>query len=83
MHGEAESDPDFIGGHDRVRLSIEVGESGPLRLEVELLYQPIDYRWAHNLAPSRASEARRFVRYFADMAGASATVLANATTVVP
>jgi hypothetical protein len=83
VHGEAESDPDFLGGHDRVRLAIDVGEGGPLTLEVELLYQPIGYRWAHNLAPYPASEAQRFVRYFAEMAGTSTDVLAHATTVVP
>lgn len=83
VHGEAEHDADFIGGHDRVRYAIDVGDSGPLSLEVELLYQPIGYRWAHNLEPYKASEAQRFVRYFAEMADASVTQLAHATIVTP
>ena len=50
VHGEAEGDGDFVGGGDRVRYSVTVGNApGPFRVEAELWYQPIAYRWAMNL----------------------------------
>ena len=50
MHGTALEDADFSGGGDRVRYSAAVGDApGPFTIEVELLYQPIGYRWANNL----------------------------------
>ena len=50
VHGEAEGDPDFTGGGDRVRYVVSlVGATGPFSVDAELLYQPIGYRWAHNL----------------------------------
>ena len=51
VRGDAADDPDFQGGGDRVvyRVDVPPGAAGPLRIEVELLYQPIAFRWAHNL----------------------------------
>src|SRR5262249_23729555 len=47
--GGAIADPDFTAGGDRVHFSVAVGGApGPLRIEAELWYQPIGYRWAHN-----------------------------------
>jgi hypothetical protein len=55
-----------------------------LRIEVELLYQPIAFRWAHNLDAYRAApEPARFIRYYEAMATGSATTLAAAATQVP
>ncbi|HZL95697.1 MAG TPA: hypothetical protein VFB99_18720, partial [Vicinamibacterales bacterium] len=49
VYGEATSDGDFGSGGDRVRYAVEAPASGTYRIEVELRYQTIGYRWAHNL----------------------------------
>jgi len=78
--GPAATDDGFRGGGHRIRYSIEVGQSlGPFRMEAELEYQPIGYRWAHNLEPYDTFETRRFSGYFASMSSESAVVLARAT----
>ena len=46
-------------------------------MKAELWYQPIAYRWATNLASYDTFETLRFVRYYRDMAGSSAIVLAS------
>ncbi len=50
---------------------------GPLTVMAELLYQPIGYRWAHNLADFKAMETDRFVGYYKTMAPASSATLAK------
>jgi hypothetical protein len=81
VHGTAAEDADFAGGGDRVRYSVDVGGAlGPFKVDVELLYQPIGFRWAQNLkAYSQASEPRRFTDYYDAMAGGSSATLATAT----
>jgi hypothetical protein len=80
VHGEAETDPDFIGGGDRVRYAIAIGEAqGPFRVDAELWYQPIAYRWAMNLRAYDAPEPRKFVEYYNAMASGSGVRLAAAT----
>ena len=85
VQGDAQDDPDFEGGGDRVlyRVRVPTGAVGPFRVEVELLYQPIAFRWAHNLDPySSAPEPARFVGYYRSMsAGSTATLAADTTTV--
>jgi hypothetical protein len=44
----------------------------------QLWYQPIGYRWAHNLKPYAAVEPERFVAEFESMAGGSAVMLSSA-----
>jgi hypothetical protein len=86
VRGDAKDDPDFQGGGDRVvyRPMLPAGAVGPFRIEVELLYQPIAFRWAHNLEAYRdAPEPARFVRYYAAMSTGSATTLASAEARVP
>ena len=79
-NGDAAKDPDFIGEGDRVRYAIDTaGATGPFSVEVELIYQPIAYRWAQNLKPYDSSESRRFVSYYDSMAPASSEVLARST----
>ena len=86
VHGGARDDADFVGGGDRIVYRIEVGEAtGPLRFEARLLYQPIGYRWAENLAPyaDLALEAERFLRYYREMSAESTAVLAEVVAKVP
>jgi len=77
--GDAADDPNFTDVGDTVRYSVALGDApGPFHVEVELWYQPIGFRWAHNLAAYDAMETRRLVRYYDSMPSASALVLARA-----
>jgi len=80
VQGAAATDTSFTGGGDRVRYAVDVGEArGPFRVEAELWYQPIAYRWAQNLEAYDAMETNRFVRYYDSMSTGSGTVLARGT----
>ena len=80
VRGGAVEDADFADTGDRVRYSIDLaGARGPFRVEAELRYQTIGYRWAANLRGYDAAEPRRFVSFFEAMAPASSIVLAHAT----
>jgi hypothetical protein len=82
VHGDALEDPDFLGGQDSVRYSVDVSAAqGPFVVEAQLWYQPIGHRWAQNLRSYDAAEPRRFVRYFDEMASSSALLLARAPSV--
>jgi len=77
--GDAADDPNFTAGSDRVRYSVPLGSApGPFHVEAELWYQPIGYRWAHNLDAYDAPEPRRFVGYYNSTSSATATLLAKA-----
>jgi hypothetical protein len=77
--GGAADDPNFSDRGDLVRYSVSTGNAqGPFRVEAELWYQPIGFRWAHNLEPSQTAETRRFVNYYESMASGTAVVLARA-----
>ena len=79
--GIAVGDPDFTAGSDRVHYTVPVEpEDGPFTVEAELWFQPIAYRWAENLAPYDSPETRRFVRYYREMAHASALLIARDST---
>ena len=80
--GDAARDPDFAAGSDRVRYLVPVPGAGALTVTVELLFQPIGYRWARNLATYKAPEPQAFVGYFESMASSSATVVARAARVI-
>jgi hypothetical protein len=83
VRGGALQDPDFAGGGDRVRYRIATaGMRGPFTAAVELRYQPIAYRWAHNLGTYAAPEPKRFVGYYEQLAPASSTVLAQSAMTV-
>jgi hypothetical protein len=86
VRGAARDDPDFQGGGDRVvyRVPLPADAAGPLRIQVQLLYQPIAFRWARNVAAyAAAPEPARFVRYYEAMSTGSATTLASAEARVP
>jgi hypothetical protein len=75
--GAAGDDPDFVGGSDVVRYVADVrGFRAPFTVAAELWYQPIGYRWAHNLDVFDAFEPQRFVRYYQSMANTSAVRVA-------
>jgi hypothetical protein len=77
--GGAADDSNFTDAGDLVRYSIATGDGqGPFHIEAELWYQPIGFRWAHNLNPYDAHEPRRFVGYYDSMASATGVVLARA-----
>ena len=77
--GGAADDPAFDDRGSVVRYMVSTGSTGgPFRVEVELWYQPIGFRWAHNLAPYQASETRRMVRYYEEASRKSAVILAKA-----
>jgi hypothetical protein len=82
--GQAAEDANFNAAGDRVRYVVPViGAEGPFRIDVELRYQPIGFRWANNLRAYGAPEPRRFVLYYDAMASGSSTVLTRIVTTVP
>jgi len=77
--GDAADDPNFTDAGSVVRYSVSTGGAqGPFHVEAELWYQPIGFRWAHNLAPYKASEPQRFVGYYESMSKATAVLLTRA-----
>ncbi len=83
VHGEAASDPEFTGGTAATHYAIDTGGvAGPFHIAAELIYQPVGYRWAHNLAAYKADEPQRFVHYYDQAAAHSAVVLAKSETTV-
>ena len=77
--GEAANDPNFTDKGSVVRYSVSIaGTAGPFHVQAELWYQPIGFRWAHNLAPYIAEEPQRFVSYDESMSSNTAVVLARA-----
>jgi len=79
VHGEARQDPDFTGGRDTTRFRIPMTAARPLTIDVELRYQPIGWRWAHNLGRYDAPEPKRFVSYYDATASGSSVVVARTT----
>ena len=78
--GDAADDPNFTDAGDLIRYSVALPEgNGPYHIEVELWYQPIGFRWAHNLSSYRSFETGRFVSYYESMPASSAIVLARAS----
>ena len=77
VQGEALKDPAFIGGSAATHYDIPA-TSGPFHVTAELQYQPIGFRWAHNLAVYKADEPQRFTRFFDQAAAQSSIVLAHA-----
>lgn len=77
--GAAATDPGFTAGGDTVTYDIALS-ARPARVEAELLYESISYRWAHNLEPYQASEPQRFLRYFRQLADKAGKLIAAANT---
>jgi hypothetical protein len=78
VHGAASQDPDFVGGSDEVRYSVDVSTAQPpFKIVAELWYQPIGYRWAVNLADYETEESAQFLRFFEGMASNTGALLAR------
>ncbi len=78
VRGSASEDGDFAQGGDRVRYTVAVpAGNGPFSVEAELRYQPIAFRWAHNLGRQRAREIDRFLSYYDAMGDGSSALLAR------
>jgi hypothetical protein len=76
--GEAANDPGFTDSGSSVRYLVSTrNATGPFKVEAELWFQPIGFRWAHNLARYKAKEPQRMVRYYEEAARRSAVVLAK------
>ena len=83
VYGGARDDADFVAGSDRVRYAVSVGNAaGPMRVDAELWFQPIGFRWADNLRAYRAPETDRFVRWYDALSEITAVLVArgSATT---
>jgi hypothetical protein len=77
--GDAADDPNFNDAGDSIHYSVDLaGAQGPFQIEAELWYQPIGFRWAHNLAAYDTLETKRIVSYYDSMPSATAVVLAHA-----
>ncbi len=77
--GDAAGDPGFTDSGSLVRYRVGTGGAvGPFHVVAELWYQPIGFRWAHNLAPYKAMEAERMVTYYEHGAKHSGMVLGRA-----
>ncbi|HEV2618531.1 MAG TPA: hypothetical protein VGU23_01165, partial [Acidobacteriaceae bacterium] len=80
--GDAVNDPGFTDRGSRIRYVVPIGNTkGRLSIVAELWYQPIGYRWAHNLAPYKANEPQRMVKYFEGAAPTSAILLSKARVI--
>ena len=77
--GDAAQDPDFTDKGSLVRYSATIDPSlGPFHIEAELWYEPIGFRWAHNLGSYQADEPQRMVSYYDSLASGAAVILAKA-----
>jgi hypothetical protein len=67
VRGEARDDPDFLGGGDRVLLDVALSGTRrvPYAVTVEILFQPVGYRWIENLRQAEGAEVEAFLRYAA------------------
>lgn len=82
VYGNAANDPNFTDAGSRVRYVVPAhSATGPLHIKVELLYQPIGFRWAHNLDPYKAAEPQRIFHYYESASARTATVLASTDAV--
>lgn len=68
VRGSAMEDEDFLGGGDRVQYIVNVANAqAPFTVTVELLYQSVGFRWAHNLGDVQAEEVSRFLGYYGNV----------------
>lgn len=78
VYGDAVGDATFTGSGDRVRYLVDVPTTGAYSVHVELRYQAISHRWAHNLRKYDAPEPQRFLSYYEATAAESSVIVATA-----
>ncbi|MGB8261509.1 MAG: hypothetical protein WCE75_14205 [Terracidiphilus sp.] len=83
VRGSALTDPGFTAGSSTTEYVVPAPTAGRCKIAVELLYQPIGFRWARNLASYKSAETEHFAGYFDQAAASSAEVLAHAEVSVP
>ena len=77
--GDAADDPNFNDKGSIVRYSVATDLSpAPFHIAAELWYEPIGFRWAHNLGSYQAAEPQRLVNYYESLASSAAVLLAKA-----
>jgi hypothetical protein len=65
VHGVAAGDESFYGGSDRVAYQIDVQRhTGPFTVRVELLYQPLSYRFAQDLCQEETAPIESMCSYY-------------------
>jgi hypothetical protein len=58
-------DTNFVGGRDDVEFRVDIANAKPpFKVQVELLYQPIGYRWGANVENTPSVESWTFMRAF-------------------
>jgi hypothetical protein len=81
--GRAEGDDDFVGGGDITPYVVDVTDAtGPFRVEAEVWYQPIGYRWARSLGGYQTAESARFKQLFEGVSSSSAALMARGQVTV-
>jgi hypothetical protein len=87
VFGEASQDTDFHGEGDRVRytipLRVPASDTSGFSVDVELRFQAIGYRWAHNLERYDAPEPMRFLSYYNATAHDTSVVVASRRYLLP
>ena len=67
-----------------MRYRVDVGAGArPYRSTRSCCYQPIGYRWAHNLEQYDAPEPKRFVGYYNAMSAQASVMVAKASATTP
>lgn len=64
VHGNAESDADFVDARDTVEFVIDVANDQNYNIVAELIYQPLGYAFAEDLFVDRDHEISRFKQMF-------------------
>jgi hypothetical protein len=83
VRGRAREDIDFVDGSDRLPYSIDVGSAtGPLSVQVELLYQSVGTRWIVSLEGVAGPEVAQFLS-FAEAVPNTPSLVASAEASVP
>jgi hypothetical protein len=78
VQGLAAQDKNFQESRDTVVYTVQIkGYQGPFHIKAELWYQPIAYRWAHNLKQEDAFEIDRFMSYYNAFSDLSGIILAH------
>ncbi len=80
VHGDAVADPAFTDRGHSVLYAVDIGDlAGTFEVTAELWFQPIGYRWAHNLTQFPSAEGASFAGYYESLGAAGAIMLAKAS----